>query len=435
MELVDFFLSNGCEEQINEACPSTPMQLLCSNESVSLEVLQLMVSKGADMATFALTNVHENRAINFECFEYLANVTGEISLEEQERLCQYVFAKPNCDVRWAKLLLSKGVKFKEICKVRSNFFLHKLDKQKAVDLELLQFLHDNGADLRDKGFDDRTPLFILLENGAIDEKFLEFCLQIGSVNEDFFLHAVCGSNTGPNLELIRLLVEKKNADVNLKETWCQYSPLHCLFVPKKRKNMKTPSYLIEKGVEAVSYLIEKGADINARDFYGHSVLYSLVDKNHSCEIIKLLFEKGVKFVASEDGPTLTRSLIKCELETLKYMIEKGVSADGMLRLYCLLMGGSLEHAEYLFEKDTKKNINECLRALCNNKKASGKVMIFLVEKGADLNFESCLPCLLKWPKVSEHLLVRLLVNTKHKISFTAPKNSLFSHLFDDYAST
>ena len=89
-----------------------------------------------------------------------------------------------------------------------------------------------------------------------------------------------------NLELVRLLVEERKADVN----------------EKYDRNKTALHFASQLGnLEIVKYLVLKGGDVDAQDTFGQTLLHLAV-KGNQYEIVKFLLEKGANLsTASRDG--------------------------------------------------------------------------------------------------------------------------------------
>ena len=178
----------------------------------------------------------------------------------------------NCDNRWRWLL---AVPILLISSLIHADTLH--DAAKAGDLQVVQKLIVQGADVNAKAVRDETPLMhaALAGNGDIVNYLLQRGADINARNASGLtaLHAAAYAG---QTEIVSLLIAK-GAIVNDSSNHFETTPLL----------MATE----ENHIETVRSLLEHGADINAVEMNGFNVTSKAGWREH-WEVLKLLLAHG-----------------------------------------------------------------------------------------------------------------------------------------------
>jgi len=144
------------------------------------------------------------------------------------------------------------------------------------DLEEIEKLVENGADVNAKKHNGDTPLHLAAIYG-----YLEVVKYLVKKKADVNAKGNCGDTPlhfaamNGHLNVVKFLVEKK-ADVNAKDN-CGYTPLHFAAV-NGHLNM-------------VTYLVLNGADVNAKDNCGDAPLRFAAEYGGHLEVVKFLVKK------------------------------------------------------------------------------------------------------------------------------------------------
>ena len=405
-------ISNGANEHINDTVPSTPFNNLCCNPKVTVELLQFLVSKGADpnlldeMQKNALVTLAQNKNMKLELIEYLVDSGNNINHVDVKgvSVCHYIFSNPMFDLNIAKYLVSKGIDLNSRATGLHGGFtpIHKLCQRNKPDLELFKFLKQNGADFHIPNDQSRTPAYLLLKGHKLSREYLEFIVENCDVNNDKLLSAA-SQYRNPDFESIRFLVEHKGANVNHTENPNLRTPLHYLCKHS------------EINLEIIKFLIENGSDVNATDYLNLTPLHELVRFRPSVEIVSLFFERGydLQKVKPKKVVELMNRALKnshCSLEVLKMFVERGAPIQKMAESACLCRS-ELEVVKYFVMKEGK--VQECFYAACKNQKITKEILAFLLERGADINYENNPFCALcEYGSPSQEIFITILSRSK-----------------------
>jgi len=201
-----------------------------------------------------------------------------------------------------------------------------------------------------------------------------------------------------NVELIKYLVENKNADANkaLEYCGCDRSLIQWL-IEEKNANPSNVLYCSKNDQNLIIYLVDHGADLTI------ALNNMLFDTDYEMPIIKLLVEKGLevhKILIKYNGR-------KMPLQLIELLLDNGVKADDLIRFVKPpKLNGTYDEIKYLVEKGanptTMLDLLVHFLGMRYNKSPIHDLITFLINAGADPN-----KCLEYINKDSE--LLRLLV--------------------------
>ena len=152
--------------------------------------------------------------------------------------------------------------------------LHIAIEQKC-QMEIIELLLENGADVNATGKYQLTPLIAAVKNPDIHivKMLLEHDAEIGSA-----LHIAVAFAHCDDFKTLKYLLDN-GANVN-KKSYCGQTPLHW------------GASSLETEIESVNLLIDHGADINAQDDYYVTPAHCAASYCNKIEIMKRLLELG-----------------------------------------------------------------------------------------------------------------------------------------------
>ncbi|KAH8800556.1 ankyrin repeat-containing domain protein [Flagelloscypha sp. PMI_526] len=281
-------------------------------------------------------------------------------------------------------------------------------------LGVVKFLVEKGADVNEEGGQYGTVLQAAARSRALD--VVEFLVGKGvDVNKEGgeYGSALQAAATFNSLDIVEFLF-KKGADVN-KGGGREGSPLQAA---AWQGAWDVVEFLIEKGADVnmggghygsallaaalkgpsdvVGLLIEKGADVNMGGETHGSALQAAASRG-DLGVVMLLIEKGadVNEEGEEYGSAMQAAAEKSNLDVLKFLVEKGADVNkGGGRegspLQAAAMRGRLSVVEFLVEKGADVNEERGIYGFALQTAVWQSVLDvveFLVEKGADVNKE------------------------------------------------
>ena len=259
----------------------------------------------------------------------------------------------------------------KICRVllqNYNFDIHERDDDMFTvmlraacsdDLELLEYLIQNGSNIFSKTKDGRSCLHIAAEKGHL--KICRVLLQ----NYNFDIHERDDSGWSAlhhgawsfDLELFQYLIEK-GSDIFVKTR-------------KSRSCLHLAALVGDLRICRV-VLRNYNVDINARDDYGFTVLHSAAGSGHS-ELLQYLIENGSDvFRKTKNGKSCLHlaaerghlKICRVLLQHYNFVVDER-DDDGSAVLHSAALGGNLELFQYLIENGSDvfsktKNGRSCL---------------------------------------------------------------------------
>ena len=209
--------------------------------------------------------------------------------------------------------------------------------------EVIRLLLKHGADINAKGVYERTALYLVSKDGAVET--MDLLIKNGAdVNARCFDNDSPLSNAsfGGRIEAVQLLVEH-GADVNAHgfEGW---TPLH--------------QAAVRGALEVVRFLLHHVADIDARDDSGRTALHCASECG-CLEVVRLLLEHGAAVNARNEGQSTPLHMVDNEgLDIARLLLEHGADLDARDKwnetpFEVMSRQGSQEIAQLLLEHDTK----------------------------------------------------------------------------------
>ncbi|XP_044738962.1 uncharacterized protein LOC123300452 [Chrysoperla carnea] len=340
-EIIKMLIEHGAD--IDE-CADLGIPLHMAVEAGNLETVKILVEGGADL-TICFVDLPLNLAVQFgymDIVEYLF----EKCTEKQDFIHNLAEYRTVTDI--LKYMKPEDVNALENYE-RTPLFYAILGNDDNV-----KFFIENGADVNHKDEQDRTPLYVAIENGKLE------CVQVliengADINTKMPEHPIMLAIETSNLDILKLLIDKYNADINIvsDNLW---SPLHhAANIPDNDA----------KKLKIIEYLLSRNVDVNARDCQGSTALYLamysvLPDFGHfvlnsdefSSDIILLLLNNGaeINIKTCQGRTTLSLPVSEGNIAYVKLLILHGadVNLDPKIKTCC-----------------TKKNDIPILRLLYN----------------------------------------------------------------------
>jgi len=319
--LIPFIIDRGHSVNLMDDDGYTPLHLVCGNENVDLDTLELLIEKGADVNYCG--GLYDSTPLHYAC-------------EVNTLLSAFVI---DC-------LVKRGAKINERCDGEEYTPLHFACKNALITTEAITTLIKNGADVNAKESENYlTPLHIACQNKFVKEDIINALIEAGSdvdardSSGSTPLHVFCQQNKSPKKQIIKTLIEK-GAQVNQKNG-AGRTPLMQLC--DNEDVMK----------ESVEFLLEKGAKINLKDSVHASALHIICSNDFaSKKVIRILVKKGAQ-LNYKDMSGYTPICYACmnqyiSIDALEYLINKGCKING---------GYGLHHENLLTIACLKESVN------------------------------------------------------------------------------
>jgi ankyrin repeat protein len=199
------------------------------------------------------------------------------------------------------------------------------------DIPTLKFLVDNGVDLKCKGIDQKSLVYIMasMKGGEDDSEMeistIDYLLEAGvdiNSNKESGRGALHAAVRLGKLRLVKFLLSK-----GASPTSTDNQEMTILHYAISRKTLKK---------EMLSILIQGGARVDAVDDTGMTSLhYAVVRKGDSTEMASVLLEGGACVNATENGEENENGasilflavLAGCKKETVQFLVSKGADVQ------------------------------------------------------------------------------------------------------------
>ena len=332
--IVQFLLEHEHAAYVNarDKRDSTPLHK--ASENGNLNVMQLLLSRGADVNVFDhLGDTPLHKALRFQRFDavkFLVEGGADVNVWDKSNSTPLHEASESGNLDVIQLLLSLGADV-NVLDHRGDSALHKASRYQKLDA--VDFLVNGGADVNVRDKSDSTPLHEASESGNLN--VIQLLLSLGAdVNAldhrgDSSLHKASRSqrfnvrdisNSTPlheasesgNLDVMQLLLSR-GADVNVFDHGGG-SPLH-----------KASRY---QRFDAVKLLVEGGADVNVRDKSDSTPLHE-ASESGNLDVLQLLLSRDAHvnvFDHRGDSPLHNASRYQ-RFNAMKLLIKRGADAN------------------------------------------------------------------------------------------------------------
>ena len=233
------------------------------------------------------------------------------------------FSKHYVDINFLELLRKNDIDL--------NQFVNSIMELPNINIDILQYLFDNGCDFNQISPQDTTPLFDLCSNPKINCELVKFLIDKGAnVNNGpiYTLHYLC-SKSYVTKDLIKLFLDNGadiNASVNVSNFYEFPKYFHNYLIPEIKNFTPLVAYCYcnpKLKYEILNYLVDNGADILNNPF----LLFLLCERDDTnMDIIKFLIEKVVP-INNQYNPLCAICEYPNNSQLLQYMIEKGANIN------------------------------------------------------------------------------------------------------------
>uniref|UniRef100_A0A1X7US61 Death domain-containing protein n=1 Tax=Amphimedon queenslandica TaxID=400682 RepID=A0A1X7US61_AMPQE len=371
IEAVDILLNNGARTDVVDTDDdSTPLH--CASETGNSEIIKLLITKGkADV-----------NAVDEDNKTPLFNAVKKGSIEVVE------------------ILLTNGAKTDVVDKDGETLLHCAAESGKVEMLEFWIKRGDHDVNAKDKR--NRTPLFNALVKYRCSIEVVDILLTNGARTDvadtsafDGSTPLHCAIQTG-NSKIIKLLVTKGKADVNVVDEW-----------------KRTPLFkAVKKGnIEAVDILLTNGAKTDVVDKYGETLLHCAAESG-KIEMLKFWIKRGdydVNVLDKKKRTPLFNAVKEGSIEAVDILLTNGartdvVDKDGETLLQCAGRSGNAEMLEFWISKRSKTNVADNLGALL--KEFEGKVtreQAAAIYKSSGFSSDASMKCLKEGPTLESIL--------------------------------
>jgi ankyrin repeat protein len=228
----------------------------------------------------------------------------------------------NLDIKMIELLLNKGAYVSFVDNSRGFdglSVLHALILR--GNLVAIRLLIKNGADLNyfvsDIGMNALMLACRYIEDPIIIKTLLEANVSINEVNKYGYNALLFASHYNSNPAIINLLV---NFGAEIKPYEVKLGAL--------KQNVITPLYLAVSynNAEVVKKLIQLGDNIEYKDSYGLSILFTACANNNNLEVFQALIASGISAEESRDTegntPLMVAAYLNSNSNVIRYLLNK-----------------------------------------------------------------------------------------------------------------
>ncbi|MBQ6617721.1 MAG: ankyrin repeat domain-containing protein [Thermoguttaceae bacterium] len=371
LELVKWLMAKGLDEN---ATTEGRTLLHFAAKSGNLELVKWLAEKGLD--------VNENDAGKKTPLHYAAGCEFQYSPVHQFLFfshSSYIFGNVNLEV--VKYLVEKGANVND----KDNLQCIPLHfAANNGNLEVVKYLVEKGSNINEGSFFGESVLHVAAQSGNLE--LVKYLVKMGAnAREQSVLHFAANSG---NLELVKYLV-KMGANINARNA---------------KGGTALHNAAFSGNLELVKWLVAQGLDVNAtyeietkrpdgtsqigdtvRQYYRITVYtISVLDEaiiNGHLEIVKYLYGKGARGVSDA---ALESDIANCNLEMIKWLVEHGADINSKDILISAAQSGSLELVSWLVLKGANVNTQYPLGSVLESAIASGNLELvqWLVTKGA-----------------------------------------------------
>ena len=268
-------------------------------------------------------------------------------------------------------------------KIRKEFEQQILFYTAAYDnVQTLQLLLEKGLDIKSVDYKGNTLLMLAAQCGNIDN--VKYLLKQGLNIE--------AKNYSEKTSLIKSVI------------YNQYDTTEYLLESGAISNINDGDYqdalcyaASNGNIEMIKLLVDNGYPLNDKSIY--NAIFAAA-KNNQITVLQYFLDSGTTFnIEFDDFTLLDNVIIFSELDTIKYMVEHGVSVNGITikgkPLSTAATFGLTDIADFLISKGadvngiSKYNDGSIATAPLTNAILSGSfdIVKLLVEHGADINYK------------------------------------------------
>jgi ankyrin repeat protein len=243
IDLIKIFLEKGIDINSVNNEGETPLMIYLKNNVPDCETFSYLISRGAD---FKVKDKQDRNLLDI-VLEHFRLKSSKLTVDPVENVKKivsdlveacldinavdkkgatpifYLMLNEDCCVELIEFMIAKGSKCNSRMNDGDNLLHQACGRQKKNLLNVIKFLVENGAAVKDKNSHGATPVMILMLNKSCSTKAIDYLMSVGSdihekdIENDNVLHYICShrdiAHYNDFYDVIKYLLKKK-VDLN-----------------------------------------------------------------------------------------------------------------------------------------------------------------------------------------------------------------------------
>ncbi|XP_051854782.1 2-5A-dependent ribonuclease [Antechinus flavipes] len=343
--------ANNSNSQQSSTVSSSP-EMICppliqAVKEGDFELVKQLLEKGADVnikMEGGWTPLHNAaKEGNKDIVELLLEKGADLHIRKENGATPFIVAAIVGDVELLELFLSKGANINEY---DNHGFTAFMEAAYYGHQSALEFLYEKGVEVN------------LGRQTSEEQKKL----RKGGCT------ALMDAARKGHIDVVKILLEKMEADVNARDNMGRNALIHTFRDPKN-KNVK----------EIVCFLLKSGIDVNVKGEKGKTPLILAVEKE-DVELVQMILEKSVTDINVMDSDENTAILIAVRndhLDIVRLLCEKGAELDSGELINIAQGNHNQEMVKFLRKKGARENVSHPPKSYKPNSQQWGKSLMDL----------------------------------------------------------